>query len=69
VIWDGSKGESYGKQGDSETRSFGKNRRSCKYLGLKNHRFCFDIQHILFIVLDVFTTKHGIVLYFDSCLQ
>jgi hypothetical protein len=31
-------------------------------LAIENHELCFDIPHILIIVLGFFSTKHGILL-------
>ncbi len=36
------KGKVLGKRkGNSWTHNFRKSKRSCKYFGIKNHRFCF----------------------------
>jgi hypothetical protein len=62
-IWDCPKGEVLEKKGMfRQTILRGKCGRSCMNFVVKNHKFCFDIPHILIVALDFFSTKHGILL-------
>jgi hypothetical protein len=44
-------------------RVLGKSEKSCKYLVLENHKFCFDIpKKFVVILISKISTKHGILL-------
>jgi hypothetical protein len=48
--------------GEDGIGSFRKEYEELEVLAIKNHKFCFDITHILSVVLGFFSTKHGIML-------
>jgi hypothetical protein len=50
------------ERGEDETRSFRKKQEELEILAVENHIFCFEITHILSVVLGFFSTKHGIML-------
>jgi hypothetical protein len=37
-------------------------REELEVLAIENHRLCFDIPHILIVILGLFSTKHGILM-------
>ncbi len=46
---------------EDETRNF-REKYELEILAVVNHKLCFDITQILSLVLDFFSTKHGITL-------
>jgi hypothetical protein len=49
--------------------SFGKNRRSYGYLLIENHIYYLGYTTFFLVVLEISSTKHGILLNFDADLH